>query len=818
MVHYYSLNHPRLLVTSFLMIATVCFVHPASNAPGGGLLPLLQLFPVAEATTATAAAAVVSNTLDTTGATSTAEDVDVDASTVMTTDQNRKKERQKELELLHEEEKESSNLPNSNDHNNSMELGNHKNVVREDQERDSIQAKQRQQEQLLQPPRILQRTRKRHAPWRVDDYPNPQQLQQEPQEEGPPPEQQQEQLQHQSFSFEEEGETPNNANNEDSPKESSPSKSHPQQQQQHSQEKQEPPPSITTTTTTKKENSISFSCHSPSPRLCDPDGLLQHEPLAVVEQLVETLHVVRKPLHPLCGTKSNNNDNHQKDDATLEIQLAVALVGKMDLSVVRPITTARTHHHHPHHNNDDPDDDRVNRAAERFAQELHNRWGVGMVTPCGGGTGVVLFVSLHDRALYISRGKALEPILTPARLDHVLNHVMKPYLRNQELAAALVEALHALDAILAQGPPSFWERLQTCLVDYAVLLWFVVIGVFLCWNIQRQQAEQRQYAQVASQLNEIDRARAQALQGQYRAESCPICLELFTRAKRMNQGDNTANNTGNNNRDSQQEPRQPETHGSTENEDDRHANDVNDDQQQQPLLVENQTEEKGDDDDAGVDQNETDNDDATADITADTTASNSIDADYYETMGSDGKPVQLLRCGHVFDMTCWEEWVSSGQGQVNKCPICKQDVRGGSAGSSDNNDTTARTRPEPDDENNDVQPRRRPLGYSSSPSSRMMEQRVLRQYNFERQFRLARLGRRFPQYIGSQQIQRWTQSTYNGPLARDPSFVRSDPSMRHHHANNINNSNNRAGGIRSSTFGGSGFGGGSSGGGRGGRW
>lgn len=43
-------------------------------------------------------------------------------------------------------------------------------------------------------------------------------------------------------------------------------------------------------------------------------------------------------------------------------------------------------------------------------------------------------------------------------------------------------------------------------------------------------------------------------------------------------------------------------------------------------------------------------------------------------VGSDGHPLKLLRCGHVFDETCWKSWVSSGHGNPYICPICRQDV------------------------------------------------------------------------------------------------------------------------------------------------
>lgn len=42
--------------------------------------------------------------------------------------------------------------------------------------------------------------------------------------------------------------------------------------------------------------------------------------------------------------------------------------------------------------------------------------------------------------------------------------------------------------------------------------------------------------------------------------------------------------------------------------------------------------------------------------------------------GTDGKPIKLLRCGHIFDTTCWQMWVDSGQGNPWICPVCRQDV------------------------------------------------------------------------------------------------------------------------------------------------
>jgi hypothetical protein len=44
--------------------------------------------------------------------------------------------------------------------------------------------------------------------------------------------------------------------------------------------------------------------------------------------------------------------------------------------------------------------------------------------------------------------------------------------------------------------------------------------------------------------------------------------------------------------------------------------------------------------------------------------------------GTDGEPLKILRCGHVFDSSCWGTWVHSGQGNPNQCPVCRMDVGG----------------------------------------------------------------------------------------------------------------------------------------------
>ena len=373
-------------------------------------------------------------------------------------------------------------------------------------------------------------------------------------------------------------------------------------------------------------------------------------------------------------------------------------------------------------------DDGEERAAEAFARHLHDSWGVGDQTSKGG-TGVLVFLSIHDRVMYISRGAALDRILTDSRIDRIITG-LKPILRQGRYGEALLETVDAIKSFLQQGEPSLYEKFMILLPE---VIPFLVIGFFLLYVVvsaRKQQRDQREYARVASQLSELDRTRAEALQGQYQATSCPICLEDFKST----------------------------------------------------------------------------------------------------TEGSDDLPIKLLRCGHVFDETCWAEWVGSGQGNVSKCPICQKDVGTGSeapppaarraadvdaprplGGAADV--IQRRNAPPPADafhnhvhHDDDIHRNDDTIVEDHS----VHQERALQNYQWERNFRLARLMARYPRYIQPQQVQRWTQTTYDGSLVRDPAFVQHDPKLVSQSSSSTN-SQSGSSSFRS-------FGGGFSSGGRGGRW
>lgn len=414
-------------------------------------------------------------------------------------------------------------------------------------------------------------------------------------------------------------------------------------------------------------------------RVCDPDGILKTDDK---NALVDAIAVFEDTHAVPCTSK---------EDA-FDIQLAVALVNKMDLYDYRRY------------------EDKEKHAAKDFALHLHNTWGVGVETPCGG-TGILVFLSMYDRAIYISTGDAMKTVLTDHRLDKVMRE-MKPLLRQVKYGDALQTAVYEIGRHVETGKPQRMERFWAILSDIWPFAMFASIVSFFVFQGRLQQRRQRQYARVQTQLSELDRNRAEALQGTFRCTSCPICLNDFETP-------------------------------------------VSDD---------------GQDSSAGPTE--------------------------MSKIGSDGLPLKLLRCGHVFDQTCWTEWIENGQGNFNKCPICNQDV--GTPAMEGSEQAAS-----PEQQNNeDIRQRGAGVLQEQQP-------RALRRYNQDRMFRLARMSLQFPRYVNFQQVQRWSDPAYDRSLARDTSFTRNNPVQHTRYA---------AGGNRRASSSSRSFGGGRSSGGRAGRW
>jgi len=304
---------------------------------------------------------------------------------------------------------------------------------------------------------------------------------------------------------------------------------------------------------------------------------------------------------------------------------------------------------------------------------IHEEWGVGYQTQCGG-TGLLIFVAKGDRQIFVSRGGALLHALSDDRITYVVGK-MKPNFRDERYADGLETGIGLLTDYVSGHRPGFDENVEAISTLLGILGMFCAcIGCFSCIDQCHKRREARVRQSIRDDLALLDRDRARALQGQYRATSCPICLDEF------------------------QKKRNPRWYG----------NGKKHDGEGQPLLNNHPT---NDDDHDGEDEEE-------------------------QILGSDGKALKLLPCGHVFDQTCWDDFSShptmgpSAEGGL-RCPICREPADAGAAACTVQgpmNDTA---------------------------------------YQEERRFRLDRLQEMYPTFIGTQYVDQWYDPDYRGSLLDD---------------------------------------------------
>ena len=465
-----------------------------------------------------------------------------------------------------------------------------------------------------------------------------------------------------------------------------------------------------------------------STRICDPNHFLTSTTSTSTsaeeeeeEDDDDDISAITTALHKLETNHTLQCDDNQ---ISTEIQMAIVIVNSIQLK--------------------GGDYDYKLNQAKKLTRTLHDKWGVGN-TACLG-SGIVLFLSIQDRLIYISAGKGLLQILSTDRIDHIIQE-MKPFLKEQEYAKAIVNAIHYIIHYVDKGPSSFFMLYHQYFIVGFIILFTLGRGK---WN-QRKKTE---YVRVKTQLTQLDRDRALALMGKYECRSCPICLEDFHDSNAISESEDNNNDNSNSNS-----------------------------------------------------------------IGAGTSNKNS---NPLPELGSDRKPITLLRCGHTFDRTCWEEWISTPSCNIHQCPICKQDI--GGAVSPPPTPPTPPTpstftqrrsvhseQQEPDTirQEDEQQP-----FISNSYRSSFTRRQQRDMYQTERHFRLNRLRVRYPYYIQQSHIDRWTRDNYDGTMVQDSDFVSRDPTTIVHQ----NGSNHTSGDNHhsSDTFGS--FGGGSSGGGGGGHW
>lgn len=169
----------------------------------------------------------------------------------------------------------------------------------------------------------------------------------------------------------------------------------------------------------------------------------------------------------------------------------------------------------------------IDESSKLFATRLHNSWGVGDQEKQNG---VLIFISVKDRAVFLSRGSGLQKVLSDHTLDLLIEH-MKPYLREGDYGKAIEATIVEIDMILHNKPSAAINRSHASSPSDnsgigGVILFFLIAGVAFFYS-HRQTLHERGLRRGHVALSQLMRDVEGSEDNRFEFTSCPICLEDF---------------------------------------------------------------------------------------------------------------------------------------------------------------------------------------------------------------------------------------------------------------------------------------------------
>jgi uncharacterized membrane protein YgcG len=179
-------------------------------------------------------------------------------------------------------------------------------------------------------------------------------------------------------------------------------------------------------------------------------------------------------------------------------------------------------------------EDSIDSLAQEYATHLHNHWGIGSAIKQNG---LLLFLSIQDRAIYLSRGTGLSTQLNHIVIQLLISH-MKPFLLEGQYAKAIEAVLIEIDLLLHDQPNS---AVHTASVKQhyfqSIVYGFVacLFGVLVYYGYrQHQQEEEMRRGERA--LSRLIKEISSESENKFRFSSCPICMEEFHYSPNTSEG------------------------------------------------------------------------------------------------------------------------------------------------------------------------------------------------------------------------------------------------------------------------------------------
>jgi uncharacterized protein len=132
-------------------------------------------------------------------------------------------------------------------------------------------------------------------------------------------------------------------------------------------------------------------------------------------------------------------------------------------------------------------------TIEDFGYQLGRHWGIGTKEK---DNGVLLIVAPNERKVRIEVGRGLEPILTDAMSNVIINGAILPRFRSGDYAGGIKEGVKGIELVLTGDAAELAERVKgrrdadDPKIDWLVVLFWTIIILWFIWVTWRSSQRQ----------------------------------------------------------------------------------------------------------------------------------------------------------------------------------------------------------------------------------------------------------------------------------------------------------------------------------------
>lgn len=164
-------------------------------------------------------------------------------------------------------------------------------------------------------------------------------------------------------------------------------------------------------------------------------------------------------------------------------------------------------------------------ASGRFARTLHDTWGVGDKET---NNGILIFLSLNDRVVYISTGVGVQSKLTRQFIDYLVSE-MKPDLKQARYGTAIEKTVTQIGLIISGKSNIADEIKNTGRLSNLLIVIFWCVGAVVLGSAVNETLKLNQLRKGRKALDSFMTEIAEAGDNKnFMSDSCPICLEGFS--------------------------------------------------------------------------------------------------------------------------------------------------------------------------------------------------------------------------------------------------------------------------------------------------